>query len=92
MDKNTWGLQFVKIDIEGNKFNTLLALNIGNEIEARVSFDRIRNEFTENKGEPDCIVDLLDENDDIIEDFSLTGSQVISIASLLGYKLELKLA
>jgi hypothetical protein len=88
MENNTWGLQFVKIDIEGDKFDTLLALNIGSETDARASFDRITNEFTENKKEPDCVVDLLDEEDSIIEDYALTSSQVSSIASLLGHKLD----
>lgn len=88
MDNNTWGLQFVKINTKDNKFETLLALNTGSEAETRAIFDRIKNEFTENKGEPDCIVDLLDADDSIVDDYALTKNQVISIASLLGHKIK----
>jgi len=84
-NKNTWGLQFVKINIEDNEFETLLAINCGSEEKARKVFSRIKIEFSENKGEPDCVVDLLDEDDSIVDDFAITTDQAKTIASLLGY-------
>ncbi|QAT68031.1 hypothetical protein EQZ20_24470 (plasmid) [Bacillus glycinifermentans] len=86
-NENTWGLAFVKIDIENDQFNELLALNLGTEQKAREVFDRIKNEFKENKGEPDCIIDLIDEYGEIIEDYPLTKNQLITVASLLGHKI-----
>lgn len=88
MSENTWGIQFVKINTEKNEFETLLALNTGSETKARETFNRIKTEFTENKGEPDCVVDLLDSDDSIIDDFSITITQAKNIASLLGHSIE----
>ncbi|MCY8737533.1 hypothetical protein P8881_19555 [Bacillus haynesii] len=86
-NENTWGLAFVKIDLENDQFNELLALNLGTEQKAREVFGRIKNEFKENKGEPDCIIDLIDEYGDIIEDYPLTKNQIVTIASLLGHEI-----
>lgn len=87
MNEQTWGLQFVKVNTEENKFEDLLVLKGVSESYAREIFDRIRTEFTENKGEPDCVVDLLDEGDSIVDDFGITLSQAKSIASLLGHSI-----
>ncbi|MBK4208858.1 hypothetical protein ACQJNT_07325 [Bacillus licheniformis] len=87
-NENTWGLAFVKIDLENDQFNELLALNLETEQIAREVFGRIKNEFKENKGEPDCIIDLIDEHNDIIEDYPLTKKQIVTIASLLGHEIK----
>lgn len=83
--ENTWGLQFVKVNVEENNFETLLGLNMQTEEKTREIFNRIKSEFTESKNEPDCVVDLLDEDDSIVDDYALTMDQVITVASLLGY-------
>lgn len=88
MEKNTWGLQFVKINTNDNEFETLLALNSGTEEKARQVFDRIKAEFAENKGEPDCVIDLLDDDDSIVDDFAITTDQAKTIASLLGHSIQ----
>ncbi|OMD04715.1 hypothetical protein MKX34_11660 [Paenibacillus sp. FSL R5-0636] len=87
MDENTWGLQFVRIDVQANEIETLLILKGVSEEYARETFNRIKLEFSENKGEPDCVVDLLDEDDSIVDDFGITLSQAKSIASLLGHSI-----
>ncbi|QFY85074.1 hypothetical protein [Bacillus subtilis] len=88
-NKNTWGLAFVKVDLEKNKFKQLIALNLGTEEKAREVFDRIKNEFKENKGEPDCVIDLIDEEDSIVDDYRLTENQIVTVASLLGHEIKL---
>lgn len=86
MIKNTWGIEFVKVNIKDDKFESLFALNIGDEAKTRALFNQIKSEFTKKEGEPDCVIDLLDEDDSIIDDLSVTKNQVIEIASLLGHK------
>ncbi|WP_342436753.1 hypothetical protein NSS79_25985 [Paenibacillus sp. FSL L8-0436] len=54
---------------------------------AKETFNRIKSEFVENKGEPDCVVDLLDEDDSIVDDFAITTAQAKTIASLLGHSI-----
>lgn len=88
-NKNTWGLAFVKVDLERDKFKQLIALNLGTEKKAREVFDRIKNEFKENKGEPDCVIDLIDEEDSIVDDYRLTENQLVTVASLLGHEIKL---
>jgi hypothetical protein len=87
MRKNTWGLEIIKVNVEEDKFESLLALNIGEEAETRRLFTQIKNEFEENNGEPDCIIDLLDEQDAIVEDISVTRQQAIEIAKRLGHEI-----
>lgn len=86
MQNNTWGLQFVRIN-EQDEFETLLALNIGSEKKTKEVFDRVKKEFSENKGKPDCLLDLLDNGDSIVDDFAITTDQARSIASLLGHEI-----
>ncbi|WP_145413372.1 hypothetical protein [Paenibacillus xylanexedens] len=87
--ENTWGLIFTKVNLEENKFDYLLELNTGSEHDTRLLFNRIKNEFTENKGEPEMVIDLVDEEDGIIDDFSLTFSQAETVASLLGHNISM---
>jgi len=82
----------VKINTDDNKFVTLLALNSGSEAKAREVFSRIKAEFAENKGEPDCVVDLLDDDDSIVDDFAITTNQAQTIASLLGHSIRTHIA
>lgn len=85
---NTWGLEFMKIDLQENKIESILGLNMGTEEYTRSVFNKIKNEFAENKGDPEVVIDLLDESDDIIEDFSVTTAQALSISSLLGHTIK----
>ncbi len=40
--KNTWGLSFVKVDLENDRLNQLLGLNLETEQKAKEVFDRIK--------------------------------------------------
>lgn len=86
-NENTWGLAFIQIDTEKDQFNELLSLNLGSEHEAREVFDRVKREFKENNGEPDGVIDLIDENEEIIDDYALTTNQLIIIAAMLGHEI-----
>lgn len=88
MNADTWGLQFLKINVLQNEFETLLILKGVSEKYAKETFNRIKTEFKENNGEPDCVVDLLDEDDSIVDDFSITINQAKIIASLLGHSID----
>lgn len=86
--RNTWGLNFVKVDTEKDEFKSLLALNLGSEEKTKEIFNKIKSEFKENENDqPDCVIDMLDENDDIIDDYALTFSQTQLVASLLGHQI-----
>lgn len=86
MSENTWGIEIIKVNIEEDNFESLLALNIGNEAVTRRLFKQIKNEFEENNVDSDYIIDLLDEQDGIVEDFSITKKQAIEIAKRLGHE------
>jgi hypothetical protein len=84
-NKNTWGLVFNCINEEKDEIVELLGLNLGSESEAKVYFDKIKTEFpSESK---DCIVDLVDEDDDIIDDYALSKKQAIEIAARFGHEI-----
>ncbi|KAB2333988.1 hypothetical protein [Bacillus mesophilum] len=90
MNENTWGFQFVRINDAADGFDTLLALNIGDEHKTRELFEEISNEFEAVKGgpgSPNYIIDLLDEEESIIDDISVTKEEAIKIAAKLGHKL-----
>lgn len=86
-NENTWGLAFVQIDTKKDQCNELLSLNLESEHKAREVFDRIKSEFKENNGEPDGIIDLIDENEEIIDDYALTTNQLITVAAMLGHEI-----
>ncbi|WP_144523152.1 hypothetical protein [Bacillus pumilus] len=86
-NENTWGLAFIQIDTEKDQFNELLSLNLGSEHKAREVFNRVKNEFKENDGEPEGVIDLLDENEEIIDDYALTTNQLITVAAMLGHEI-----
>lgn len=89
MSQNTWGLGFTRINYEADTFETLLALNIGNEAKTRKLFEQIKDEFVRNDGEPiDCLIDLLDQDDSIVDDHPVTLDQAKAIADKLGHKLK----
>lgn len=86
--RNTWGLNFVKVDTEKDEFKSLLVLNLGSEEKTKEIFNKIKSEFKENvNDQPDCVIDMLDENDEIIDDYALTFSQTQLVASLLGHQI-----
>ncbi|MDH6370572.1 uncharacterized protein with FMN-binding domain [Paenibacillus sp. PastF-3] len=87
MNENTWGLQFVRVNVQDNQFETLLILKGVSEEYAKETFERIKSEFVKNQGEPDCVVDLLNEEDSIVDDFAITLVQAKTIASLLGHSI-----
>ncbi|MGM1044767.1 MAG: hypothetical protein ACQEXX_01335 [Bacillota bacterium] len=87
MNENTWGLQFIKVDIDENKFDTMLALNIGDEEKTKELFYSFKSIFSENTGTPDCVIDLIDEDGSIIDDFPVTKNQATEIALSLRHKL-----
>ena len=86
--KNTWGIQFTQIDYEADKFIKLLGLNIGNENESRVLFNEIKSTYQGNQTEPEVVIDLIDEEDGIVEDYGLTREQANEIADKLGQQLK----
>ncbi|WP_339304456.1 hypothetical protein NST33_18240 [Paenibacillus sp. FSL L8-0435] len=85
MSKNTWGFALTKINIEEDEFESLLEVNTGEEKKTKSMFEQIKSNFPENKGEPEVVIDLLDSNDDIIDDYAVTLDQAKSIAQLFGH-------
>jgi hypothetical protein len=88
MSQNTWGIGFTRINTEADTFETLLELNTGNETKTRKLYEQIKAEFVRNDGEPDCLIDLLDEDDSIVDDYPITLDQAKAIADKLGHKLK----
>lgn len=84
---NTWGLRFTQVDVRNNEIKTLLALNTGGEEGTRILFEDIKKQFPKNQGEPDSVIDLLDEMDDIIDDHPVTREQLTQVALGLGHKI-----
>jgi hypothetical protein len=84
-NKNTWGLVFNCINEEKDEIVQLLGLNLGSENEARLYFDKIKTEFPSNDDQ--CIVDLVDEDDSIVDDYPLSKEQVLEIAARFGHEI-----
>jgi hypothetical protein len=84
-NKNTWGLIFNCINEEKDEIVELLGLNLGSESEARLYFDKIKTEFP---SEDDlCIIDLVDEEDSIVDDYPISKEQVLEIAARFGHEI-----
>ncbi|MFE5473858.1 hypothetical protein [Bacillus safensis] len=82
VDKWTWGLNFTSINIDENEINNVHSLVFAFEGHAKYIFNLIKNEYEENRGQPECTVDLMNE-EVILEDYSLTRKQVDKIISKL---------
>lgn len=82
VDKWTWGLNFTSINIDENEINNVHSLVFAFEGHAKYIFDLIKNDYEENRGQPEGTVDLMNEGV-ILEDYSLTRKQVDKIVSKL---------
>lgn len=74
------------MNVKKDTFETLLPIGLGTEEKARELFDRIKSEFPKNEGEPEIVIDLLDEHFDIQDGFPVTFIQAATIAELLGHR------
>lgn len=88
MEKNTWGLQFVTINSNEDGFNTHLALNTGDETKTRKILSDIKEQYEEFNSESAVVIDLLDEEDSIVEDYSVSKEDAEDIAMRLGHKFQ----
>lgn len=87
-ESNKWALQFTEIDHENQEFKTLLYLTASEE-QVKTTFKNIKSKFKMNEGEKECVIDLIDidDNESIADDYPLTKMQLESVATLLGYEL-----
>jgi hypothetical protein len=83
---NKWGLVFTQMDQEKQEFIRLIGLNFASEERAKSMFYKIKADYPSVK--EDCIVDLVDEINDIIEDYPLSREQVEEIVAMLGHEIE----
>lgn len=85
---NKWGLVFHEVDMEKQEYKTLLYLT-GVENQIKTTFENMKNQFKRLKGEPDCVVSLIDvgDNESTVDDYTLTKMQMTSVATLLGFEL-----
>lgn len=88
---NKWGLQFTEIDHENQEFKTLLYIT-AEEKQVKATFENIKKQFKKNEGEKECVIDLIDidDNESIVDDHPLTKMQLESVATLLGFELSEK--
>lgn len=88
MATNKWGIVFHEVDTEKQEFRTLLYIT-GEEIRIRWTFANIKNDFQRNTGKPDCVISLIDveDNESTVDDHPLTKEQMKSIADSLGFQL-----
>jgi hypothetical protein len=84
-NKNTWGLVFNSINEEKDEVVEIFGLNLGSESDARFYFDKIKTEF--HSKDDHCIVDLVDEEDSIVDDYPLSKEQVLEIAARFGHEI-----
>lgn len=84
-----YGIKFNKIDTEKNTIIQLLAFNIGEtEEQAYGVFHKIENHYIENKGEPEVVIDLVDENSSILHDYALKYEDAKELALSMGWDIE----
>jgi len=87
-ESEKWGLVFHEVDLENQEYKTLLYLT-GTESRIKAAFENMKNQFKRHKGEPDCVISLIDvdDNESTVDDYPLTKMQMTSIATLLGFEL-----
>ncbi|WP_107942644.1 hypothetical protein MHH70_01785 [Metasolibacillus sp. FSL H7-0170] len=84
-----YGIVFNKIDIIKDQIEELLAFCIGEtEEQALEVFRKIENHYTEHKGQPEVVIDLVDKNRTILHDYSLTYSHAKELAFSMGWDIE----
>ncbi len=88
MTQNTWGIIITKV--EEDSFKALLSLNIGDEERTRTLFETIKEDFDENTGDPECVIDLVNEHDEYIADYAITLQDAIEISNILGRPIGLR--
>lgn len=80
-------LSFNKINVQENKIDRLLSLLVGNtENEASVVFSKIKNHYDEIDY-PDVVLDLIDDNMEIIDDYRITFEDAVNLADSMGWDL-----
>lgn len=89
--ENTWGLKFVKIDEANNIFIDLFGVNCGTKQNAKEQFEKIKRIFPmSNDDIHECVVDLVDENDDIYDDYGLSYEQAIAASKMFRLKIKME--
>lgn len=76
-----WGLLFT--ECQGNEVNTIIDLEFKTKKSALDTFGKIRNNFSVANG--NCLVDLVDNHGDFIDDVSLNKIDIEKILNLLGH-------
>lgn len=87
-ESNKWGLVFHEVDVENQEYKTLLYLT-GAESQMKATFENMKSQFKRHKGDPDCVVSLIDvdDNESTVDDYPLSKMQMTSVATLLGFEL-----
>lgn len=84
-----YGITFNKVDTKKNEITQLLAFNIGEtEEQAFEVFRKIENHYAKNDGEPEIVIDLVDEHWTILHDYSLTFEDAKELAFSMGWDIE----
>lgn len=84
-----YGITFNKVDTEKDEIVQLLAFNIGKtEEQAYQVFRKIENHYVKNDGEPEIVIDLVDEHWTILHDYSLTYKDAKELAFSMGWDIE----
>lgn len=86
--KNTWGLQFTEVNHETQEFITHKALNIGDEKKTNELFEKLKSTY-KSPEESNFIIDILDEEDSIVDDHSISKEDFIKFADDLGHEIKI---
>lgn len=82
-------ITFTEVDLANDEFISHLTLCIGNDHEEALRyFNQIKETYPVYDGEPEIILDFIDSDWSIIDDYSLTRENARQLAMRMGHILE----
>lgn len=83
------GIVFTEVDLINDEFITHLSLCVGKTYEEGLNFfNQIKESYPSNEGEPEMVIDFIDKDWSVIEDYSLTKENARHLAMRMGYALK----
>lgn len=83
-------ITFTEVDVVNDEFKSHLTLCIGkNYEEALVFFNQIKESYPKHEGEPEIVIDFIDMDWSILDDYPLTKENARHLAMRMGHVLKM---
>jgi hypothetical protein len=82
-------ITFTEVDLKNDGFITHLTLCIGKNYEEGLKFfNQIKESYPKHEGEPEMIIDFIDTDWSLIDDYPITKENAIHLAMRMGHVLK----